>query len=125
MSSVDGSRGGSKVDPAASRSGGDWKGQQRDYGPHAYPVSTAGGTPDPGSSLRARIGEKEAARSAPQAPTTSYRSDMLHKDDERDNRKRTATGELIARQFLDRIYLTCTQTGIRTLGRPTASREVI
>ncbi|KAG6378421.1 transcription factor/nuclear export subunit protein 2-domain-containing protein [Boletus reticuloceps] len=90
MSSMDGSRGGSKVDPGAIRGGGDWKGQQRDHGPHAYPVSTAGGTPDTGSSLRARIGEKEAIRSAPQAPAASYRSDILSKEDERDNRKRTA-----------------------------------
>lgn len=93
MSSADGSRGGNKVDPAASRGGGDWKGQQRDLGAHAYPGSTASGTPDSGSSLRARIGEKEATRSAPQAPTASYRSDVLSKDDDRDNRKRTATGE--------------------------------
>lgn len=100
MSSVDGSRGASKADPGASRSGGDWKGQQRDHGPHAYPVSTASGTPDTGSSLRARIGEKEATRSAPQAPTGSYRSDVLPKDDERDNRKRTVTGKLITCQFL-------------------------
>ncbi|KAF8138151.1 hypothetical protein EV363DRAFT_1292738 [Boletus edulis] len=90
MSSMDGSRGGSKVDPGAIRGGGDWKSQQRDHGPHAYPVSTAGGTPDTGSSLRARIGEKEAIRSAPQAPAASYRSDILSKEDERDNRKRTA-----------------------------------
>jgi THO complex subunit 2 len=92
MSSVDGPRGGNKVDPGASRGGGDWKGQQRDHGPHTYPVSTAGGTPDIGSSLRARIGEKEATRSAPHGPTASYRSDMLSKEDERDNRKRTVTG---------------------------------
>ena len=91
MSSVDGSRGASKVDTGASRGGGDWKGQ-RDHGPHAYPLSTASGAPDTGSSLRARIGEKEATRSAPQAPTASYRSDVLSKEDERDNRKRTVTG---------------------------------
>ena len=90
MSSVDGSRGGSKVEPSASR--GDWKGQ-RDHGSHAYPTSTGGGTADTGSSLRARIGEKEATRSAPQAPSAPYRSDVLPKDDERDNRKRTVTGE--------------------------------
>lgn len=92
MSSVDSSRGGNKIDPGASRGGGDWKGQQRDHGPHAYPVSTAGGTPDTGSSLRARIGEKEAIRPAPHGPTAAYRSDMLSKEDERDNRKRTVTG---------------------------------
>lgn len=107
MSSVDGSRGGSKVDPSGSRSGGDWKGQ-RDHGPHTYPVSTAGGTPDTGPSLRARIGEKDAARSAPQAPTASYRSDVLPKDDERDHRKRTITGELNTHQFLALLYLTST-----------------
>ncbi|KAG9317173.1 transcription factor/nuclear export subunit protein 2-domain-containing protein [Chiua virens] len=90
MSSVDGSRGGSKVEPSASRGNGDWKGQQRDHGPHAYPGSTGAGTPD-SSSLRSRIGEKETTRSAPQAPTTPYRSDASAKDDDRDNRKRTAT----------------------------------
>lgn len=93
MSSVDGSRGGGKVDPVGSRGGGDWKGQQRDHGPHGFPASTGGGTPDASSSLRARISEKEATRSAPQAPTVSYRSDALSKEDERDNRKRTVTGE--------------------------------
>lgn len=90
MSSVDGSRSGSKIDAGASRSGGDWKGQQRDHGPHVYPA--VGGTPDTSSSLRARIGEKEVGRSAPQAPMASYRSDALSKEDERDSRKRTATG---------------------------------
>jgi len=87
MSSMDGSRGGSKGDNGAIRGGGEWKSQQRDHGPHAYPV---GGTPDTSSSLRARIGEKEGTRSAPQAPAASYRSDISSKEDERDNRKRTA-----------------------------------
>ncbi|KAF9224309.1 hypothetical protein BS17DRAFT_779623 [Gyrodon lividus] len=88
MSSADASRGGSKADLAVSRSGGDWKGQ-RDHGLHAYPASSSGGVPDTTPSLRARIGEKEVPRSAPQAPTASYRPDIPHKDDERDNRKRT------------------------------------
>lgn len=92
MSSVDGARAGSKIDPSGSRGGGDWK-SQRDHGPHAYPISAAGGAPDSGSSLRARIGEKEAARSGSQVPAGPYRSDVLPKDDERDNRKRTVTGE--------------------------------
>jgi THO complex subunit 2 len=91
MSSADASRGGgSKAD--LSRGGGDWKGQ-RDHGPHTYPTSTSGGVTDTPPSLRARIGEKEAPRSAPQAPTASHRSDVPHKDDERDNRKRTLAGQ--------------------------------
>lgn len=91
---MDGSRGGSKVEPSGSRGGGDWKGQREHVGgPHAYAISTAGGTADTGSSLRARIGEKEATRSAVQTPTGPYRSEVLSKDEERDNRKRTVTGE--------------------------------
>lgn len=80
MSSVD-SRGGSKVDPTR----GEWKGQREHA--HAYPI--AAGASDT-ASLRARIGDKDAARATPQAPTGPYRSEP--KDDERDSRKRTVTG---------------------------------
>ncbi|KAH7888047.1 transcription factor/nuclear export subunit protein 2-domain-containing protein [Phlebopus sp. FC_14] len=89
MSSADGSRGGSKGDLTASRSGGDWK-SQRDHGSHSYPASSGGGmASEVAPSLRSRIGEKEGARPGGQAPTAPHRSDLAHKDDERDNRKRT------------------------------------
>ena len=59
--------------------------------------------PGAGGSLRSRIGDKEAPRSLPQAPS-SYRPDSVNdrngepsgRDDDRDgSRKRTISGELI------------------------------
>ena len=84
MSAVDPSRGNSKADLPPVR--GDWK--SRDHGSQSYQGS------DMPPSLRSRIGEKEAPRSAPQAPSAPYRSsDLPHKDDDRDNRKRTLAGK--------------------------------
>ncbi|KAG1857214.1 transcription factor/nuclear export subunit protein 2-domain-containing protein [Suillus tomentosus] len=84
MASGDASR--AKPDITPSRSGGDWKGP-RDHGSHTFPASTSGGlSQDVAPSLRSRIGDKEPPRTAPQAP---YRSEAPHKDDDRDNRKRT------------------------------------
>ncbi|KAG2148090.1 transcription factor/nuclear export subunit protein 2-domain-containing protein [Suillus clintonianus] len=84
MASGDASR--AKPDIPTSRSGGDWK-SQRDHGSHTFPASTSGGlNQDVAPSLRSRIGDKEPPRTAPQAP---YRSEVPHKDDDRDNRKRT------------------------------------
>lgn len=90
MSAADPSRGG-KTDLPPVRGGGDWKG--RDHGPQSYQGS--GNTvSDMPPSLRSRIGEKEAPRSGPQAPAAPYRSSELpHKDDDRDNRKRTLAGK--------------------------------
>ncbi|KAG1874783.1 transcription factor/nuclear export subunit protein 2-domain-containing protein [Suillus subalutaceus] len=83
MASGDASR--AKPDIPPSRSGGDWKGP-RDHGSHTFPASTSGGlSQDVAPSLRSRIGDKEPPRT-PQAP---YRSEVPHKDDDRDNRKRT------------------------------------
>jgi THO complex subunit 2 len=87
MASGDASRG--KPDLPPSRSGGDWK-NQRDHGPHTFPASASGSlSQDAPPSLRSRIGDKEPSRAVPQAP---YRSEVQHKDDERDNRKRTLSG---------------------------------
>ncbi|KAG0699864.1 transcription factor/nuclear export subunit protein 2-domain-containing protein [Suillus ampliporus] len=84
MASGDASR--VKPDLPASRSGGDWK-SQRDHGSHTFPASASGGlNQDVAPSLRSRIGDKEPPRTVPQAP---YRSEVPHKDDDRDNRKRT------------------------------------
>ncbi|KAG2361997.1 transcription factor/nuclear export subunit protein 2-domain-containing protein [Suillus spraguei] len=84
MASGDASR--AKPDIPPSRSGGDWKGP-RDHSSHTFPASTSGGlNQDVAPSLRSRIGDKEPPRTAPQAP---YRSEVPHKDDDRDNRKRT------------------------------------
>ena len=86
MASGDASRG--KPDLPPSRSGGDWK-SQRDHGSHSFPTSTSALSQDAAPSLRSRIGDKEPPRAAPQAP---YRSEVPHKDDDRDNRKRTLAG---------------------------------
>ncbi|EGO01596.1 hypothetical protein SERLA73DRAFT_49063 [Serpula lacrymans var. lacrymans S7.3] len=91
MSSVDASRG-TKVELPASRSA-DWK-SQREHGPQAFNTpSGAGASPDTAPqgpvSLRSRISDKEGSRSLPQTPIGPYRSDPPHKDDDRDNRKRT------------------------------------
>jgi THO complex subunit 2 len=87
MASGDASRGKPELPP--SRSGGDWK-SQRDHGGHVFPASTSGGlSQDTPPSLRSRIGDKEPPRAVPQAP---HRSEAPHKDDERDNRKRTLAG---------------------------------
>ncbi|KAG2755797.1 hypothetical protein P692DRAFT_20853707 [Suillus brevipes Sb2] len=84
MASGDASR--AKPDIPPSRTSGDWKGP-RDHGSHTFPASTSGGlSQDVAPSLRSRIGDKEPPRTAPQAP---YRSEVPHKDDDRDNRKRT------------------------------------
>ncbi|KAI6047038.1 transcription factor/nuclear export subunit protein 2-domain-containing protein [Pisolithus marmoratus] len=87
MSAADPSRSGSKAD-TSGRSSGDWK-SHRDH------TTSFQGGPGSGSnvldtppSLRSRIGEKEAPRSAP--PAGLYRSSELPlRDDDRDNRKRT------------------------------------
>ena len=70
--------------------------------------------PGAGGSLRSRIGDKEAPRSLPQAPS-SYRPDSVNdrngepsgRDDDRDgSRKRTISGELITSASLaDRSLL--------------------
>ncbi|KAG2043203.1 transcription factor/nuclear export subunit protein 2-domain-containing protein [Suillus americanus] len=86
MASGDASR--AKPDIPPSRSGGDWKGP-RDHGSHTFPASTSGGlSQDVAPSLRSRIGDKEP----PRTPQASYRSEVPHKDDDRDNRKRTLAG---------------------------------
>ena len=78
-----------KADVPLSRGGAEWK-SQREHGSHAFPSPTAGSlSQDTPPSLRSRIGDKEPSRAAPQAP---YRSEAAHKDDERDNRKRTLAG---------------------------------
>jgi len=43
-------------------------------------------------SLRSRIGDKEGPRSLPQTPINTYRSESQGMEDDRDNRKRTASG---------------------------------
>ncbi|KAL4082005.1 transcription factor/nuclear export subunit protein 2-domain-containing protein [Scleroderma yunnanense] len=92
MSAVDPSRSSTKADLPPSRGGGDWK-SQRDHGSQNYQGSGSTVSDMP-LSLRSRIGEKEAPRSAPQVPTAPYRtSELPHKDDDRDNRKRTLAGK--------------------------------
>jgi THO complex subunit 2 len=87
MATGDASR--AKPDITPSRSSGDWKGP-RDHGSHTFPASTSGGlSQDVAPSLRSRIGDKEPPRLAPAA---LYRSEVPHKDDDRDNRKRTLAG---------------------------------
>lgn len=92
MSAADPSRAGGKPELPPSRSGSEWK-SQRDHGPSNY-QSGPGSMQDMLPSLRSRIGEKEAPRSAPQSLTSSYRvPELPHKDDDRDNRKRNLAGK--------------------------------
>jgi len=86
MTSRDASRG--KPDHPPSRNGGDWK-SQRDYGSHTFPASISGGLSQDAAPSRSRIGDQEPPRTTPQAP---YRSEVPHRDDDRDNRKRTLAG---------------------------------
>jgi THO complex subunit 2 len=50
------------------------------------------GTSQALGSLRSRIGDKEGPRSLPQSPINTYRSEPQRMEDDRDNRKRTASG---------------------------------
>jgi THO complex subunit 2 len=50
------------------------------------------GTSQAPGSLRSRIGDKEGPRSLPQPAVNTYRPDPQRLDDDRDNRKRTASG---------------------------------
>lgn len=87
MSAADPSRSGGKAD-TSSRSGGDWKSQRDHTTSFQGGPGTGSNVPDMPPSLRSRIGEKEAPRSAP--PAGLYRSSELPpRDDDRDNRKRT------------------------------------
>ena len=83
----------SKGDPPPGRD------RHRDnHPPNAAPASSSGVSqthPDGGSqigSLQARIGGKETPRSLPQVSPNSYRPEVQRKEDDRDSRKRTATG---------------------------------
>lgn len=50
------------------------------------------GTSQTLGSLRSRIGDKEGPRSLPPSPIGAYRSEPQRMEDDRDNRKRTASG---------------------------------
>jgi THO complex subunit 2 len=71
--------------------------RQREYLNGNSASSSAGqshqdGTSQAPGSLRSRIGDKEGPRSLPQSLINTYRSEPQRMEDDRDDRKRTASG---------------------------------
>ena len=89
MSSTENPRS-SKTDPLSARE------RKREAAPHSAPngsqqSSQDSGAPGGGGSLRSRISDTEVARPLGPPMTNSYRAESS-RDEERDNKKRTASG---------------------------------